>query len=316
MERMVIHKENATSGHEPRDDHYRGKTTVTYFRFISILVVIVSIYYKELLQLCIDKSYEFALTTWVFNSVYFETFLATFCYGVITAVYPWLIDKFRCLDKYKIHPSVRYEEVTVLEILKMGILYMAPLMLLDTFLVKKYHGVDPSIWIDKRRTNIQTTRALPVIPPSTIGIVFQLFASFILYDALFFVIHLTLHKNIYLYKYVHRHHHDHEHVHCHVTNQLTITERITLILSANFALKVFNSHPLTRAIFVPIFIGILVDNHTGYDLPFGMHRMLPFGLVGGSVKHFQHHMNGKRNYQPIFTYLDKLLEWYGTKKSL
>lgn len=99
-------------------------------------------------------------------------------------------------------------------------------------------------------------------------------------------------------------------LHSHITNQLTVAERLTLVLSANFALKVFNSHPLTRMIFVPIFVWILVDNHAAYDMPFGLHRIIPFGIVGGSVKHFEHHMCGKRHYQPIFTYLDKLFDLY------
>jgi cholesterol 25-hydroxylase len=192
----------------------------------------------------------------------------------------------------------------------MLIVYNTPLMMLDTITVKKYHGVDPSVWTEKKKMFIQSTRALPSAPPSVVAIAVQLVASLILYDALFFIIHYALHKNFFLYKNVHRHHHEHGVLHNHVTNKLTIVERITLILSANFALKVFNSHPFTRMIFIPIFIGILIENHTGYDMPFGLHRLVPFGLVGGSVKHFSHHQSGQGNYQPIFTYLDKLLYLY------
>lgn len=295
------------------------RTDYTYVNITRVVVAVVcvsGVWKLNVLQGLVDRSYSFLLTTWVYNSVYFETFFATFCYAV-AIVYPWLVDKIKFLDRYKVHPSVRYQHVTVLFIIKEAILYMSPLMILDTVMVKKYGGVgiDPDVWTEKRKSIIQTTRALPTEAPSVLAIVCQLFVSFVLYDALFFAFHLLLHKNFYLYKYIHKYHHDHEMIHGHVTNQLTIPERITLVLTANFALKVFNSHPLTRTIFVPIFVGILVENHTGYDMPFGYHRVIPFGLIGGSVKHFQHHVNGKRCYQPIFTYLDKFYEKYSFAKA-
>lgn len=284
-------------------------------RVFVLFLVTIGLYHIETLQLLVDQTYSFLLRTWIFNSVYFETFFATFCYAV-AIIYPWFIDKISYLDRYKVHPSVRYEHVTVFFIIKQAILYMSPLMLLDTVMVKKYGGVgiDPEIWVEKRKSLIQTTRALPTDSVSVLTITAQLFASFVLYDALFFGFHLLLHRNYFLYKHIHKYHHDHEMIHGHVTNQLTIAERITLVLTANFALKVFNSHPFTRTIFIPIFIGILVENHTGYDMPFGYHRIAPFGIIGGSVKHFQHHMNGKRCYEPIFTYLDKLYEKFMSTK--
>ncbi|XP_045156964.2 cholesterol 25-hydroxylase-like protein [Mercenaria mercenaria] len=295
----------------PRE--YRGQTFVIAARCFLVFVSLTAMFNYDRLQFCINSSYSYLLSTYLFNSVYFETLFTTFCYTIIM-IYPWLVNKFRCLDSYKIIPNVKYQDVSVVEILKMLLIYMTPLMLLDTFMVKKYHGVDPSVWIDKRSTFIQSTRALPALPPSAVSIVIQLAASFIFYDALFFTIHFTLHKNFFLYKYIHKQHHEHGVVHSHITNKLTIIERITLVLTANFALKVFDSHPFTRMIFIPIFVGILIDNHAGYDMPFGLHRLVPFGLVGGSVKHFAHHQNGNGNYQPIFTYLDRLLKLYNYQR--
>ncbi|XP_060589246.1 cholesterol 25-hydroxylase-like [Ruditapes philippinarum] len=299
-----------SSGNDKQPPNYHhGQQYVVAARCSLVFVTVSAIMYYDHIQTCINSSYTYLLSTYLFNSVYFETFFATFCYAVIT-VYPWFISKIRKLDIYKIDPHVQYEHVTFVEIFKMLIVYNTPLMMLDTITVKKYHGVDPSVWTEKKKMFIQSTRALPSAPPSVVAIAVQLVASLILYDALFFIIHYALHKNFFLYKNVHRQHHEHGVLHNHVTNKLTIVERITLILSANFALKVFNSHPFTRMIFIPIFIGILIENHTGYDMPFGLHRIVPFGMVGGSVKHFAHHQSGQGNYQPIFTYLDKLLYLY------
>lgn len=50
---------------------------------------------------------------------------------------------------------------------------MAPLALLDTVIVKKYNGVDPTIWRTKELAWIQTTRALPAAPPSVGQLFFQ-----------------------------------------------------------------------------------------------------------------------------------------------
>lgn len=288
---------------------YMGGKYVFFFRGIVLLSILLLFIFAEDVQRLVNTSWKFLLDTWLFNSVYFETFFATFCYGVIVSIYPKTIHSCRFLDKYKISKNVQYVRYGgITDFFQEVAMYITPLMILDTFMVKKYHGVEPSIWVEKRSTLIQTTRALPRDPPSVFQISFHLLASLIVYDALFFVIHFTLHKNYFLYKNIHARHHDHDVVYAHVTNRLAIPERIALILSANEALKVFNSHPMTRMIFVPVFIAILVDNHLGYDLPFSLHRLVPFGLVGGSVKHYEHHMYGSRNYEPILTHLDKLLD--------
>lgn len=69
-------------------------------------------------------------------------------------------------------------------------------------------------------------------------VVLQVFGSVLIYDVLFFFIHLVLHKYRPLYSLFHKRHHDHDIMHAHVTNQLSVGERIMLILAANQALKI------------------------------------------------------------------------------
>ncbi|KAH3850830.1 cholesterol 25-hydroxylase-like protein [Dreissena polymorpha] len=288
---------------------YPGRHVVTALRVVAASIGVLVVCKSTLCDRGLEHMYRICLNSRLFQSVYFETIFSTLCYAIIIPICPWLVDKLRCMDKFKINPSVKYESVTVANIVREALFYTIPLMLLDTFMVKKYEGVgiDPMIWHEKRQSAIQTTRALPESAPSTFDLIWKLVASIIVYDAIFFLVHLLLHKNRVLYKYVHKHHHDHGILHAHVTNQLTVVERITLVLSANFSLKIFYSHPLTRTAFIPVFIWMLVENHSGYELPFSLHRLLPFGLTGGPVKHFEHHVNGQRCYQPFFTYLDTLL---------
>ena len=277
-------------------------------RIFIIFISITCFIQQNLLQNVINSCWQTLQNSWIFNSVYFETWWTTFCFAWIIPLYPFTIHFVPIFHKYKLHPSVTYVHQTVLGMLKEAVVYMTPLMLLDTFMVKKYHNVDPSIWKAKKESLIQYTRALPLDPPELGRVLFDLFASILTFDFIFFIVHLVFHKNVWLYRNIHAHHHHHDVMHPHVTNKLTVVERVLLVLSANFALKLFNSHPLTRMLFVPVFVWLLVENHTGYDLPFGLHRVIPFNLYGGSVKHYKHHMHGLRYYQPFFTYLDYLME--------
>lgn len=276
-------------------------------RLIILLISTMSFISHNLLQRFVNSSWLTLRKSWIFNSVYFETWWTTFCFAWIIPLYPFAIHFIPLLDKYKIHPSVTYVHQTILGMLKEAVVYMAPLMFLDAIIVKKYHNVDPSVWTLKQQSIIQYTRELPVDPPDLKSILFHLIASIMTFDVLFFIVHLVFHRNVWIYQIIHAQHHQHDVMHPHVTNKLTVVERLVLILSANFALKMYNSHPLTRMMFVPVFICLLVENHTGYDFPFGLHRVIPFNLYGGSVKHYKHHIHGSKYYQPFFTYLDYFL---------
>ncbi|XP_033737748.1 LOW QUALITY PROTEIN: cholesterol 25-hydroxylase-like [Pecten maximus] len=279
-------------------------------RSLIVLVASVSIQNLDTLQTWLDSTWSYLLSTWAFNSVYFESWHATLTYAVAIPVYPFALHYMSFIDKYKVHPSVTYVHTTVKDIVVEAIVYLTPLMLLDTFTIKKYMGVHPSVMAQKRLSVIQTTRPLPIAPPTVGGVCFQLVTSVLLFDFMFFCFHLLFHKNAWLYKTVHALHHKHDVMHGRVTNLLTVPERITLILSANYALRFMGSHPFTRMLFVPVFIFLLVDNHTGYDLPFGIHRIVPFNLMGGPAAHMAHHFKGTTHYQPFFTYMDTLLDKY------
>jgi cholesterol 25-hydroxylase len=47
------------------------------------------------------------------------------------------------------------------------------------------------------------------------------------------------------------------------------------------------------------------DSHGGYDLPGLPHRWVPFW--GGPIKHAMHHQRPLTNFQPYFTYIDRLM---------
>ena len=275
-------------------------------RFLYIVITVMIFIHRELLQIWVNQLWGYLLTSWIFNCVYFETWWTVISY-IVAFLFPWLMNQFGCFKKYRINPSMKWKSYSLVFYLKETVFYVTPLMILDTFLVKKYYNVDPREWELRRQLWIQHTRALPRDPPSLAGIIGCIVSAFLVYDLVFFFVHFCVHKNAWLYKHVHADHHNHPHFQIEVTNQLSLFERITLVLSANESLKIFNSHPLTRAIFVPLFVGWLIENHSGFDVPWTLDKIIPLGLVGGSRAHFRHHCHGNRNYQPFFTYIDSFI---------
>lgn len=128
--------------------------------------------------------------------------------------------------------------------------------------------------------------------------------------------HRLLHSNATLYEWVHARHHTHDVVCSRVTNRLSIVERLVQVLSANFALKIVHAHPLTRTLFVPVFVVWLVGNHSGYDLPWALDKVLPSGVMISSTEHYRHHVSGTRSYQPFFSYIDNFMAKKDKFKSL
>ena len=209
------------------------------------------------------------------------------------------------INRYKIDPEQPgWLNGSVSKLVGEIIHYGSPLLLLDFTTVKKYPGVDPAEWSKRRSSFIQTPRALPLEAPTVFEIGFQLVGAFILFDLFFCLVHYTLHRNAWLYKNIHAHHHDHNPMTAKVLNQLTMVESVLLVLAGNEALKLVSAHPLTRTIFVPLFLTALTENHCGYDLPWSWDKIVPFGILGGARAHWEHHEKGARHYAPFSTFID------------
>jgi cholesterol 25-hydroxylase len=217
--------------------------------------------------------------------------------------------------------------------IKEALIYVGPLLLLDFLLIKKYAGVGveevmqcggwnitpepkhtmgtsflrPSLHNFTASSPLQLVRPLPLEPPSTRRVVLELIASMIIYDGLFFAFHLSLHSFTYLRSY-HSTHHFHADIHPQITNQLHIIERLGLVLLANFSLNIIGSHVVTRMVFIPIFTWLLVEIHSGMDLPLGYEKILPVGWGAGARKHALHHQLGTSGYEPFFCWWDNLWE--------
>ena len=168
-----------------------------------------------------------------------------------------------------------------------GLRYVAPLLLMNIIMIKKFSGVSvcdmaltgnydpsqvdmtgdflaPTLHRPTWSSPLQTQRALPDAAPSSRQLVLQLVCSILIYDSVFFWFHLALHK-LPLLNRVHGFHHKHHEINSQITNQLDIVERLGLVLLANFSLNIIGSHVLTRTLFLPMFVRLLVDIHSGMD---------------------------------------------------
>lgn len=100
----------------------------------------------------------------------------------------------------------------------------------STFLVPSFHNFSVA-------SPLQTERALPVEAPTSRGLILELICSLIIYDAVFFLFHLALHK-LPVLKNAHLPHHDQQAMHPQVTNHLHVFERLGLVMLANFSLNI------------------------------------------------------------------------------
>ncbi len=284
----------------------------------------------------LDKIYVFLYNSSMYKLSAFETIWTVLCYAIIEPLYthkfahnPQLRlsiqngkdDTKRALPKMQ-RPSKRITE---------GITYIVPLLLLDFTMIKKFGSVPvremalsgnydlntvvmrgnfmaPTLHRFTFDSPLQTQRALPPLPPTSRQLILQLAASFLIYDAVFFLFHLALHNLPWL-KEIHKVHHGHGEIHPQITNQLDVIERLGLVLLANFSLNIIGSHVLTRTLFVPIFVWLLVEIHSGMDLEWGYDKLLPQGWAAGSRRHSQHHQTGTTYYAPFFNWWDNAYEW-------
>ncbi|KAF2453313.1 hypothetical protein BDY21DRAFT_356309 [Lineolata rhizophorae] len=308
-------------------------------------LLVTSILVPSIYQPTLDIIWNGLRYSTVYRWSSFETLWTVFCYAAIelpiTVVFmnhpQWRIIKDhekaggsqpkRTKPRGMRRPALRGPEIAT---------YIAPLLLMDLTMIKKFADVPleamlasgnydsamvanstvsrhrstflvPSLHNFTLSSPLQTRRALPEVAPTSRRLALELLISFFIYDAMFFLFHFALHT-IPLFRRFHAPHHRHDaQLNPQVTNQLHVAERLGLVLLANFSLNIIGSHVLTRTLFVPVFVWLLVEIHSGLDLPWAYDKIMPEGWGGGARKHLKHHRTGEGGYEPFFTWWDGLL---------
>ena len=301
-------------------------------RCVLALLLGSAVAFPQLYQSFVDRTWAWLLSLPLYHASAFETGWTVLVYGIIEPSYTYLYghnpqlrlavqkegDPSKPLPKMQ-RPSKRLRE---------GLLYIMPLLIMDLTMIKKFHGVPvhemalsgnydpdtvgmrgtflaPTLHRFSWSSPLQTKRALPLSAPSSRQLVTQLATSIWIYDAVFFLFHFALHKLPFLNR-IHHIHHGHAEINPQITNQLDVIERLGLVLLANFSLNIIGSHVLTRTLFIPMFIGLLVEIHSGLDLAWSYDKILPKGWAAGSRRHSHHHQHGSKYYEPFFNWWDDL----------
>ena len=291
--------------------------------------------FPDIYQNGLDHIWDFLRTNAAYQLSFIETIETIFCYIQIESFF---IRQVRSLKYPRVDMRPGYPDRPHMRALKTRldelIIYIAPLLLLDLVLVKKYSGVSlrditsssgrdlsnissvhPSyLYLNfhnfSLKSPFQLWRALPAAPPTSRRIVFEVATALFIYDFIFFIGHVIFHHSgIKYFQQLHNVHHVHNEIQPQITNQLDIFERLALILGANFALNLIGAHVLSRTLFIPAFLWMLVENHAGIDLKWGYTQLLPLGIGAGPKRHALHHKYGKVYYQPYLCWADDLLQW-------
>lgn len=160
---------------------------------------------------------------------------------------------------------------------------------------------------------LQCGLSSPVLPeraPSLCGLCVEVLACFLLFDALFFVWHFSMHRFRWLYRSVHQQHHKNQALLALGAQDASAAELLSLLVLALLSARLVGCHPLSEALFHLLNSWLAVEDHCGYDLPWGLHRLLPSFGLGGAPFHQLHHTKHSGNYAPYFTHWDRLCGTY------
>lgn len=150
------------------------------------------------------------------------------------------------------------------------------------------------------------------LAPSTSRLLLELTSGIVLYDAIFFFVHLAMHQNRFLFRNVHYRHHSHRWlspgatvVHSLADGSLQVI--VNMLVQQISPWGIGMKHPASRILHNVIVPFMLVESHSEFDSKFSLHNFAP-SIFAGSLRHRYHHACGGGSkpvfLQQFFKYLD------------
>uniref|UniRef100_A0A8C5MDE3 Fatty acid hydroxylase domain-containing protein n=1 Tax=Leptobrachium leishanense TaxID=445787 RepID=A0A8C5MDE3_9ANUR len=146
--------------------------------------------------------------------------------------------------------------------------------------------------------------ALPPTAPSVWTLLGEVFSCRLLFDFQYFIWHILHHKNHWLYQKIHAVHHKYSAPFSWSSQNLGGYELMTVGFWSNNNPILLRCHPLTAWVCNLLSIWMSVNDHIGYDFPWSLSHVLPFGLYGGALAHDLHHQKPETNFAPFFGHWD------------
>jgi sterol desaturase/sphingolipid hydroxylase (fatty acid hydroxylase superfamily) len=144
--------------------------------------------------------------------------------------------------------------------------------------------------------------------PTAQQMLLECLASIVLYDFLFFWVHVLMHRITCLRRLHARHHTHGADITVDDTTRLGFLDASAQVLTNVFVLNVLQLHPMSRRLHNILIVYMLFESHSGLDLPWMLHRVIPFSLYGGAPNHRMHHKYGDRHFHQFFKYLDWIFD--------
>ena len=152
---------------------------------------------------------------------------------------------------------------------------------------------------------------LPPTVPTLSEFFLDLSISLVIGDFLYFLQHILHHKIPFLWKKVHYVHHRFKRdVFCWAVGWAHPFEMILGLLAVFvYPCAIRPIHPLSMWVYVSIFFGLLVEEHSNHDVWWSPGHWVP-AIFGGAVPHGVHHAKIRGNYGFLFAFWDKAFGTY------
>lgn len=148
--------------------------------------------------------------------------------------------------------------------------------------------------------------ALPRHAPSLYQLFVESLAVLLVFDTQYYVWHLMHHRHRQLYRWVHAVHHEYVAPFSWSTEHLSVPELMTVGFWSNQDPVYLGCHPLSTWLVTVFSLWMSVEDHIGYDLPWALNHLVPFGLLGGAPAHDMHHQRPSSNFAPFFSHWDRI----------
>ncbi|CAM9411004.1 unnamed protein product [Discosporangium mesarthrocarpum] len=255
-------------------------------RLLVSLVIVSVVYQCRAVDELIANLWAQLRTSWLVRHDSFEPCLSTCCFYIYISFFAVLDHFVPSAWGYRLNPSKDMSS------------YRTGTRNRDQF----FWYVLPFLVIDY----VFPRRVLEKEPPTTLRLFLEVVGAIAVYDVAFFCWHTAVHSLPSLYLGVHAKHHRSAVQRAPEAVQHTFLDGTMDVMCSIFALNALHCHSLSRAVYDLVIIFFITELHAGYDFPWQLHNVVPFGLLGGPVRHQQHHCDGRFYRQKFGTYLDYL----------
>ncbi len=256
-------------------------------RVVYVFILLVCLRSVDRLDAGVDSLWETLSNEEWFQHDSFEPVWATFCFALWMILFD-ILAEIKPLQRYLINKKSQQDDTVTFGVQsKAGLAYLIPILVYDVFYPR---------------------RKLPTEGPGGFfKVVGDIAFAIFVYDLLFFPLHVAMHKVKRLRNFHVLHHENKGRLKPQDTLRHSIVDGTMQVATNIVVLNTLKLHPFTRMWYNFVITEMLVSIHSGLDFPWMAHNVVPFGILGGSRRHEQHHSTGTEYFQQFFTYLDDSL---------